>query len=329
MGKPARVVTICQAGRVLPSVEATREAVMGLVDQVLSLKPDLVCLPENFATAGVKKDPNDDRAETVPGPTTDAAAQRARQGRCYVVCPSRTRRDGRLYNSAVILDRKGEIAGVYDKVHPVTSSNDYTIFEQGLAPGREAPVFDLDFGRVGVQICYDAGFPETWEELARKGARMILWPSAYNGGFPLRAYAYLHHVYVVSSVRTDKSRIIDPLGAVLAETDAFLNVAWRDINLDFAVCHTDFHNGVPEAVQAAYGDRVEVRTDRDSGHLLVEPKDAGLTIERLQKEFGFESTFVYHERHRQAFRQIHAGRLPTPQAAAHGDRQQHGKPKRK
>jgi len=120
-------------------------------------------------------------------------------------------------------------------MHPVTTSSDYTVFEGGTAPGGRlsdgaALTFDLDFGRIGIQICFDAGFPETWQALADQGARIVFWPSAYNGGFPLRVYAYLHHYYVVSSVRTDKSRIIDPCGTILAQTDDLASIIYRDIN---------------------------------------------------------------------------------------------------
>ena len=167
----------------------------------------------------------------MPGPTTDAVARRAREHGCYVICPIKTVRQGVYWNSAVVIDRTGEILGIYDKVHPVTTSSDYTVFEGGIAPGPvDPPVFDLDFGRIGIQICFDAGFPETWQALADKGAQIVFWPSAYNGGFPLQVYAYLHHYYVISSVRTDKSRIIDPLGGILAETDDVTSVIYRDIN---------------------------------------------------------------------------------------------------
>ena len=205
---------------------------------------------ETFTTAGVPGKATD-IAEPVPGPTTDRVARRAREHHAYVICPITTRRDGRCWNSAVIVDREGRIAGIYDKAHPVTTSHDYTVFEDGILPGGAPPVFDLDFGRVGIPICFDAGFPETWQLLADQGARLIFWSSAYNGGFPLRAYAYLHHVYVVSSVRTDKSRIIDPCGAVLAQADQWANVIWRDVNLDYAVCHYDWNYNIPDRTRRA------------------------------------------------------------------------------
>lgn len=321
----ARIATICQAGCFHDSVEKNRKYVMRLLDLALRQKPDLVCLPEAFTTVSVTAKSIEEVAETVPGPTTDAVADRAKEHKCYIICPVNTRRGSKAWNSAVVIDRSGDVLGTYDKVHPVTSSRDYTTFENGVTPGIEVPVFDLDFGRVGIQICFDIGFPESWEKLSQRGARMVFWPSAYNGGFPLQVYAYMHHYYVVSSVRTDKSRIIDPCGVILAETDRHVNIIYRDINLDFVVSHYDFNYSIPDKIMQAYPGRVEIRTHVDDGHFLVEPIDDTLTTEQLRNEFGFESTFHYHERHREAYQLILQGKEPLAQKAAHGKRPPYSK----
>ncbi|MBN2389649.1 MAG: carbon-nitrogen hydrolase family protein [Anaerolineae bacterium] len=320
----ARIATVCQNGQFFPTVEQNREHVLHLLDLALTQEPDLVCLPETFTTVSMYG-PAADLVEPIPGPTTDIIAQRAKEHNCYVICPIKTQHDGINWNSAAIIDRQGQIAGIYDKIHPVTTSANYTVMENGLMPGSDAPVFDLDFGRVGLQICFDAGFPESWQTLADKGARLIFWPSAYNGGFPLQVYAYLHHIYVVSAVRTNSSRIIDPLGQILATTESRINVIVRDINLDFCVCHYDFNYSIPDLIMAKYGDRVTIRSDHDSGHFLIEPNDDAITIAKVQQEFGFESTFQYHQRHRDAYEILREGKTPSPQTALHGDRPEYAK----
>jgi len=55
----------------------------------------MVCFPETFAGAGVQGETRAQVAETVPGPTTDASAQRAKAHRCYVICPIQTAREGK------------------------------------------------------------------------------------------------------------------------------------------------------------------------------------------------------------------------------------------
>ncbi len=325
MSTQARIATLCQEGQFKRSVEGNREYVLSLVDTALREKPDLVCLPETFMTPGVAVQPAD-IAEAIPGPTLDLLARKAREGRCYVVCPLHTRQEGRIYNSAVILDRSGQVCGVYNKACPVTSSPDYTVLEDGVTPGGAIPTFDLDFGRIGVQICFDLGFPENWQQLAQAGVKAVLWPSAYDGGFPLRVFAYLHHYWVISSTRSGRSRIIDPCGEILQETSSSAPVIHRTINLDYVVGHLDFNLGVPDRIRQAYSGRVDVRQwDPGSAHFVVEPTDPTVTTAQLQEEMGFESTGQYHDRHREAYRRARAGQPPTPQKARHGRRPQYGK----
>jgi predicted amidohydrolase len=324
MGGRVRVATVCQANRFYDTVEGNLKHVMKLLDIAFSYQPDLVCLPEAFATVSVEK-PLEELAETLPGSALKAVATKAGKHGSYVICPLYTKRGGRVYNSAAVVDRSGDVVGVYDKIHPVTTSHDYTVFEDGVTPGEEAKVFDLDFGRIGIQICFDIGFPETWQVLADKGAKMVVWCSAYNGGFALQVYAYLHHYYVVSSVRSDKSKIIDPLGNILAETDALKNVAVREVNLDFTVAHYDFNYIIPDKIMRNYSNRVEVRSSLDDDLFLVEPMDPNITVEQLQKELGFEPSHRYYQRHREAYGYIHRGEKPPPQTAAHGKRAQYAK----
>jgi predicted amidohydrolase len=316
---------VCQGRRFFRTADENRSYVFGLLDLALRQKPDLVCLPETFTTAGVPGNDARQLAESLGGPTVTAAAERARRHGCYILCPFLTRRDGIVYNSAVLLDRTGEVCGVYDKRHPVTSSWDYTVVENGVRNGGPLPVFDCDFGRVGVQICFDAGFPEDWAELARHDVRLVVWSSAYNGGRRLAHFAALHHYYVVTSVLTDNARIIDPCGAVLAETNGQVNVAVRDISLDFAVCHYDFNYSIPERLFAAYPGRVEVRTHWDDGLFFVEPTDPSLTMAQMQCELGFETYRQYHDRHRTAYAALERGESPSPQNAAHGSRPAYAK----
>ncbi len=153
----------------------------------------------------------------------------------------------------------------------------------------------------------------------------MLWPSAYHGGFPLQAYAYLHHYYVVTAVHPDRSRIIDPCGRVVAETDSLNNLAVRDINLDFLVAHYDFNYPIADRIQDAYPGRVRITSYVDDGHFIIEPMDPALSMAQLQEEFGIEPSSRYHDRHRKAHADQRAGRTPMPQAAAHGSRAQYSK----
>ncbi len=68
---------------------------------------DIACLPEEFAGFA---------GESIPGPTTKAIGELARKYHMYVICPIREQAGGRQYNTAVLLDRQGKVAGRYRKV---------------------------------------------------------------------------------------------------------------------------------------------------------------------------------------------------------------------
>lgn len=307
------------------TVEENRRYALKLVDQCLKLKPDLVCLPEAFTAAGVRYERAEEVAEKLDGPTIKILSGKAIDGNCYIICPLLTKREGKVWNSTVIIGRDGEIIGIYDKVHPVTSSHDYTVFEGGVAPGREYPVFDLDIGRVGIQICFDICFPEGWFELGRKGAKIMFWVSAYNGGFPLQAYACINKYYIVTSVRTDKSMIIDPCGRILAQTDYWANVIHYDLNTDYVVCHYDFNYSIPDIIASRYSDKVKVQSYGDDSLFIVESLTENVKAEDLQRALGFESFQQYIERHLTAYKLLHRGATPQPQKTAHGSRPQYQK----
>ena len=77
-------------------------------------------------------------------------------------------------------------------------SDDGRRFEGGCSPGQDVPVFDCDFGKLEIQICYDMEFDYSWNELARKGAEIIAWPTQSPADVPARLPRYaeplLHHL---------------------------------------------------------------------------------------------------------------------------------------
>src|SRR5689334_14582128 len=100
--------------------QATREErVKGLLDrmnQTTGMKPDVICLPELCDTMWVQEQkPLSEVAEDekTPGRVTSQFAAFAKKNSCYVVCPIFTKSKGHFYNSALLIDRKGNIAGVY------------------------------------------------------------------------------------------------------------------------------------------------------------------------------------------------------------------------
>ena len=74
----------------------------------------------------------------------------------------------KVYNACILLDRQGKVAGIYRKVYVV--ADDANVLEGGALPGKDFPVFPCDFGKLGIQICFDMSYDAGWETLARKGA---------------------------------------------------------------------------------------------------------------------------------------------------------------
>lgn len=319
MPRKTRIATIGQCGRFGRSIDESVAMMLQALEPVWPQEPDIVCLPENFATAGLAV-PTEDKAQPVPGPVTDAFAEQAARYGCYVICALTTRQPAGIFNSAVVLDRNGAVAGRYDKVQPVTSTWDYTSLERGITPGAEADVIALDCGRIGIQICFDIEFPETWRALEERGAEVVFWPSAYDGGFPLAAYAYLHGYYVVSSVRSTHARIIDPLGRELAATSQRLPWVVHTVDLDYIVLHHDYHHRVPAELSRAYGRDVTVHQLAEEGRILIESNRDDLPLAEIVERFGLVARREYIERHRIAYRERLSGRPATPQTPAFAGR---------
>lgn len=138
------------------------------------LKLDIVCLGEAILQVGSGVQAPD-LAEPIPGPSTRRLGEAARAAHCWVVAGLSENRDGVLYNSAVLLNREGELAGVYRKTHLPPGE-----WQQGITPGAEYPVFPTDFGTIGIFVCYDWFFPEPTGILTRKGAQIIFAPTWGN-----------------------------------------------------------------------------------------------------------------------------------------------------
>ena len=264
---------------------------LDLVSSLRNSHPDLICLPEIYLKAGGDED-NSNWLEN----TRKAAAllqECARNMRCYIFNsayePS-VKYPGLRYNSAVLIDRNGNIAGTYYKNHPVYEESTLS----NIIPGSELPVFRTDFGVIGAQICFDIGWRDGWTELARKGAKLIFWQSAYDGGNLLNTYAAHNMVFVVSSVRADHARIIDPTGRTIAMSSVWNGLAMAEINLDMELFHIDRQFEKINAVQAALGDLVEIHTYSEENVFTIESHSEQWPLARIKSAFGLVNYQDYH-----------------------------------
>src|SRR5690606_1155927 len=128
--------------------------------------PDVICLPEVFPTSNTTSAYSFSEKVQLSEAAQSKMAKFSKEYSCYTICPVYTQQSGKVYNSAVILNRNGEQSGVYNKIHRTEEE-----IKSGLSPGtKKPPIFKADFGIVGVQICSDILWDDGWKELKRQGA---------------------------------------------------------------------------------------------------------------------------------------------------------------
>ncbi|MHC4561368.1 MAG: carbon-nitrogen hydrolase family protein [Planctomycetota bacterium] len=166
--------------RVVPAkgdLDGNHGKLMSVLGDMANEDVDVVVTPECFLDGyiateeSVNRDNIRDYAiDPAESPYVDAARAWAGENRAWVVfgC-SRLSPEG-VYNTAIVLNRNGDLAGWYDKTHCQTHDSKFV-------PGRKLPVFDSDFGHFGVLICADRRWPETVRSLAVQGARVIVNPT--------------------------------------------------------------------------------------------------------------------------------------------------------
>lgn len=195
-------------------------------------KPDVVVLPEDWATAFSDKmyHEMDQLCEPVDGPTVMVCRELAKQYHVWVVAGSIGIRhaDGKLRNTTYLIDREGEIVGDYSKMHLYSDMDE----DAQLEHGSKSNVYETELGRLGMMICYDIRFCELSRTYALKKADVLVVTS----NFPnprvnhwrtlLMARAIENQMFVVACNRVGPSPMgtycghsimIDPWGDIIAE----------------------------------------------------------------------------------------------------------------
>lgn len=91
--------------------------------------------------------------------------------------------EGRIYNTSYVFDREGQKAAKHRKMHLFdidVEGGQHFHESDTLTAGNAVTIFDTEFGKMGLCICYDFRFPELARLMALKGARVILVPAAFN-----------------------------------------------------------------------------------------------------------------------------------------------------
>lgn len=210
----------------------------------------VICLPELFRSQYFCQKEDAalfDLAESVPGHSTEAFAKIAKSHRVTILVSLFERRTAGVYhNSIAVLDERGEIAGLYRKMHIPDDPAYYEKFY--FTPGdRSFQAINTTHARIGTLICWDQWFPEAARMTALQGADILFYPTAI-GWHPKekteegqvqrdawmtiqRSHAIANGVFVVAVNRVGheapaggdglefwgSSFVCDPFGVVLAQ----------------------------------------------------------------------------------------------------------------
>jgi len=245
---------------------------------------DVACLPEEFAGT---------EAESIPGPTTRAVAELARQYSMYVICPIREQAGDKQYNTAVLIDRKGSVAGYYRKI--------FVFWGEGLNLSTEGvKVFETDFGRISILTCFDLNYPELWQKCDDLDADIVFWPSAYGGGSPLNAFAILYHYYIVP---VGAGNIIDITGKTCADIEKPRDKQFiATLDLDRAFAHHDFNREKVKKMLDEHPGDITIERNLSEEDLapwwLFKATKPGVRARELLKTYEIETLREYQHRSR-------------------------------
>jgi len=277
-----------------PGLRNRLDQLAGIVDQMaVQAKTrygrglDLAVLPETAITGEAE---GDALARSVPftGQAREVFARKAREHGCYIVVPTYlldSTEKKLCSNAAILVGRKGEWVGTYRKIHLVVSLERGTM-EDGATPGNSLPVFDCDFGKLGIQICYDMDFDEGWTELARKGAELIAWPTQSPQTSQPAFRAKEHRYYIVSSTWRNNASIFEPTGKIAAQITPPHSILVHELDLSYALLpwSSKLRNG--EALRKAYGDRVGFHYYEDEDCGIFWSNDRRTTIGEMARSIG-------------------------------------------
>ncbi len=195
-----------------------REVMAALADKAGAENPDIILFGECMYDRGVAI-PFSEKVETDRGVMCTLMAEKAAKYHCYLIYNFHEADGGEYHNTSILFDRCGNKIGKYRKTHLTV-----TELELGMTPGEDYPVFDTDFGRIGMLTCWDHYFTATTEALVDKGAEILFVPSAGDAAEKCIARAMDTGVYVaVCGMNKENThdwgpaRVVSPLGEILAQ----------------------------------------------------------------------------------------------------------------
>ncbi len=224
-----------------------------LIKKIAIEKPDIVILPEMFSCPYISSNfPL--YAEEEGDYSFNFLSDLAKTNKIYLVAGSIAEKDSdKIYNTSYIFDRKGQMIGKHRKVHlfDIDIKNKQRFKESDtLSAGNEVTVFDTEFCKIGLCICYDFRFPELARLMVNNGAKAIIVPASFNmttgpahWHTMFRSRAIDNQVFTIgcspardynsSYVSYGHSLIVSPFGEVLTELKDDESLTTYSIDLNY------------------------------------------------------------------------------------------------
>ena len=222
-------ITCVQMDVAIGDVDANREKIIDRLRAAAEAGAQMAIFPECALTGYCFESLEEASpfAETINGPSSDAFAKACRQTGIHAVIGFIEKHGSNFYNAAMVVGPSG-VVGSYRKVHLP-----FLGVDRFLTPGdRPFEILELPFGRIGVNICYDASFPEAARALKLLGAELIILPTNWPNGawrtaeFIINARACENHVSFAAVNRVGiergwqfigRSKVVDYNGDTIAE----------------------------------------------------------------------------------------------------------------
>ncbi|MEA3438209.1 MAG: nitrilase-related carbon-nitrogen hydrolase [Thermodesulfobacteriota bacterium] len=207
------------------------DALAGRVKEAKKKDAAIICFPEMNITGYSTRKKIVDSAQFISGPVANELAELAEKEDITILAGLAEKNEkGRIFAGHLVVTPQG-LSGVYRKLHIAPPE------QRVFSPGKNIPLFDTHGVRFGIQLCYDAHFPELSTRMALNGADIIFFPHASPRGTPeekfiswmrhLTARAYDNGLFVVACNQTGDNKkglnfpgialVIDPSGNVIAK----------------------------------------------------------------------------------------------------------------
>jgi len=286
----------------------TLYAMCRCVDMASASGARIVVFPEICVYLGAEKPW---QFEALNGPTVTAMAAKAREHGIYVGLPVPTLEDGIRYNSVVLLDRAGDVAGIYHKNVPTHGELDV-----GIRPGTETPVFDTDFGRIGFSICFDLNYWEVGARLAEKKPELVIWASMWPGRRFLAKWSIEFGFQMAAASPWGALQCVDVCGhdvePVRHERQDPSECFTFDLDLDMRLLHHDGNKAkMPEVERKYPGDRIIQEYFAEECLLAFGSAMEDKSADDLIREFGLELMTDYLARVRRDRQRALDGAYPV------------------